>query len=386
MLLILSIAVIPAVSGETGYRIFGDFKAAPVFYEFATGGMTTSFGGSVYFGQMDESYMNIGNAGNPYGFQGAENLMRFSGVFIYNPVEWFEMKNLLGLTWTASSFNYLQTGAISKHRLGPGIGSELLFKPKWKYFDIVIINRIDLLFHLPNAEIDYQSSDLFFPGYYGGVRFNFHPYLKWINLYTEIGVTPWIYTSYPIDISTAMISFQIGASVDFNYPKSIEDMKSQRIEYLNLKTQKETMIKTGAQPQKKTEVNIRIINNDLRIDKIKTADKGEVIAFSDILFEADTDQILESTYSILDQIASVLMERKNILVDVNGHTNSTGKPRDELILSQKRAERVVEYFITRGVDRSRLKARGFGGTALFENRIGESNRRVEIKIADIIKE
>lgn len=92
----------------------------------------------------------------------------------------------------------------------------------------------------------------------------------------------------------------------------------------------------------------------------------------------------------LDQIAQNLSQYPNSLIDVYGHTDSTGSGTYNQTLSENRASTVGNYLTTHGVAASRIRTQGFGETmpvASNDNEDGRAkNRRVEIKIVPITQE
>ncbi len=108
---------------------------------------------------------------------------------------------------------------------------------------------------------------------------------------------------------------------------------------------------------------------------------------SNITFATDQDQVNAGFYSTLNSVALVLNKYKQSLVDVYGHTDSTGEDRYNLDLSQRRAQSVATYLSTQGVDSRRFYVQGAGETrpvASNKNEAGRSqNRRVEIQISPI---
>lgn len=92
----------------------------------------------------------------------------------------------------------------------------------------------------------------------------------------------------------------------------------------------------------------------------------------------------------LDQVAESLIKYPNSLVDVYGHTNSTGSDAYNQTLSENRARTVANYLTSRGVSAARIRSQGYGETMpVADNATDEGrrkNRRVEIKIVPVSQE
>jgi outer membrane protein OmpA-like peptidoglycan-associated protein len=86
-------------------------------------------------------------------------------------------------------------------------------------------------------------------------------------------------------------------------------------------------------------------------------------------------------------VAQSLNQYPDSLIDVYGHTDSTGSDAYNQALSERRARAVADYLTSRGVSYSRIRSQGFGETqpvASNDTEAGRSaNRRVEIKIVPI---
>ena len=83
----------------------------------------------------------------------------------------------------------------------------------------------------------------------------------------------------------------------------------------------------------------------------------------------------------LDETAKWLESNPDKSITVEGHTSSVGNADLNMRLSEKRAEAVKEYLVSKGVDESRITARGVGSDKLaFEPGRNPKNRRVEISI------
>jgi len=70
---------------------------------------------------------------------------------------------------------------------------------------------------------------------------------------------------------------------------------------------------------------------------------------------------------VLDTLVIMLKENPNIKVEIGSHTDSRGSDSKNLILSQKRAQSVVDYLVAHGINASRLTAKGYGETHLVNN-------------------
>ena len=103
-----------------------------------------------------------------------------------------------------------------------------------------------------------------------------------------------------------------------------------------------------------------------------------------IQFETDSDVIRRSSVPILSEALSVLTEFDTVRLEVQGHTDNVGSDSYNLDLSQRRAESVVRWFTERGIDASRLEAKGYGESRPIADNSTPSgqaeNRRVEFKL------
>jgi outer membrane protein OmpA-like peptidoglycan-associated protein len=108
---------------------------------------------------------------------------------------------------------------------------------------------------------------------------------------------------------------------------------------------------------------------------------------SGINFESAKDYIKEESYPLLEEIANILKECERYVssITIEGYTDSDGRKRDNLLLSQKRAESVKNYLVEKfNIDESKLKAIGYGeSNPIADNHTedGKSkNRRIEFKL------
>ena len=108
---------------------------------------------------------------------------------------------------------------------------------------------------------------------------------------------------------------------------------------------------------------------------------------SNITFETDQAEISSRFYNVLNSVAQVLDEYEKTIVDITGHTDSTGEESYNLNLSQRRATNVAQYLIAQGVNSTRIAAKGMGESQpIASNDTPEgrqANRRVEIELSPL---
>ncbi|ATB29720.1 kelch repeat-containing protein [Melittangium boletus] len=108
------------------------------------------------------------------------------------------------------------------------------------------------------------------------------------------------------------------------------------------------------------------------------------LAGREIVFQVGLSRIEGDGTRILDELAELLKSRPDVSLRIEGHTDDSGLEQLNLTLSQERADGVRAYLIQRGIESSRLEARGYGPSrpiASNDTPEGRSqNRRVEFII------
>jgi OmpA-OmpF porin, OOP family len=106
------------------------------------------------------------------------------------------------------------------------------------------------------------------------------------------------------------------------------------------------------------------------------------IALYGIHFETGKATILPDSESVLSEIAKMLQQNADVKVSVEGHTDNVGSAASNQALSEKRAQAVVAWLTSHGIDSGRLKAKGWGASKPVEDNGTEDgrakNRRVEL--------
>ena len=126
---------------------------------------------------------------------------------------------------------------------------------------------------------------------------------------------------------------------------------------------------------------------------VTETDNGQAILVNlpdGVTFDVGSATLKPEFRATLDKVAESLIQYPNSLIDVYGHTDSTGSDSFNQTLSENRARTVMNYLITKGVPAARIRSQGFGETMpIADNATPEGrskNRRVEIKIVPVTQE
>jgi len=99
-------------------------------------------------------------------------------------------------------------------------------------------------------------------------------------------------------------------------------------------------------------------------------------------FAFNKDALTPAAQDTLDKVATSLVAQPELYVEIGGHTDSIGSDAYNLKLSERRAQAVREYLISRGVKADHLLAKGYGkANPIASNKTPEGraeNRRVEL--------
>ena len=86
----------------------------------------------------------------------------------------------------------------------------------------------------------------------------------------------------------------------------------------------------------------------------------EIKILQQIHFAYNKSTIRPESYPVVDAVAEIMKQNPKIRIEVQGHTDNRGNKRYNQQLSEKRADAVMQALIARGIDRARLRSRGYG--------------------------
>ena len=114
----------------------------------------------------------------------------------------------------------------------------------------------------------------------------------------------------------------------------------------------------------KDEVVYEILLNPRQVAVEKGMDLAKVFEIKEIKFDYNKANIRPDAAVELTKIVEVMREYPKMKIDIRSHTDSRGADSYNLKLSDRRAKATLEWIVKQGIDRKRLKAKGYGETRL----------------------
>ena len=101
-------------------------------------------------------------------------------------------------------------------------------------------------------------------------------------------------------------------------------------------------------------------------------------------FDTGKFSLRPDSYAELNELLSYLQLKKEIKIEIAGHTDNVGNDADNLKLSGQRSETIRQYLIKKGINPARLSAKGYGASQpVADNNTDDGrqkNRRTEVRI------
>lgn len=125
----------------------------------------------------------------------------------------------------------------------------------------------------------------------------------------------------------------------------------------------------------------KVAAKELIVDSLEV---GKSYTLASIYYGTESHLLDKEAKILLQSFATYLQQQQNISLQINGHTDDLGAEQNNLLLSERRAQEVVNYLIELGIAPERLQAKGFGETqpkvanTSSENRA--KNRRTDFEI------
>jgi outer membrane protein OmpA-like peptidoglycan-associated protein len=143
------------------------------------------------------------------------------------------------------------------------------------------------------------------------------------------------------------------------------------------------------------EFNLRVysVDNVGNIEQPKeftlTTSSEAVVRMDNIYFDLNSTLLKKEGMNELSKLAALLKSYPNINLEIRAHTDSRGDSKYNLQLSEQRAQATIAYLTSRGISKTRLRAKGYGDTMLLNEcasgvicseEMHKLNRRVELVV------
>jgi outer membrane protein OmpA-like peptidoglycan-associated protein len=110
----------------------------------------------------------------------------------------------------------------------------------------------------------------------------------------------------------------------------------------------------------------------------------KTVVLQNVLFETNKTNLLKESFEPLDKLLEQLQTNKTMKIEIRGHTDNEGDEKLNQKLSEERAKTIVDYLVSKKIDKSRLSFKGFGSKQPIASNDTEEgrqkNRRVEFVI------
>ena len=142
--------------------------------------------------------------------------------------------------------------------------------------------------------------------------------------------------------------------------------------------------------QDKQEAALRAELQGTGVSVTRTGPNGENITLNmpgNVTFATDSSDLNPAFFDVLNSVGKVLKQFDKTVIEVAGHTDSTGSEQYNQSLSERRAATVAQYLEAKGVATQRILTVGMGETRpVADNGTPEgrqANRRVEITMVPL---
>lgn len=132
------------------------------------------------------------------------------------------------------------------------------------------------------------------------------------------------------------------------------------------------------------QITNKVVFKDEFKEQLENIDEGGKITLENIFFDYNKTSLKSKSYIELDKLYEFMQENDIKEVEIAGHTDSDGTDAYNLKLSDGRAKAVMDYLVSKGIEKERLTSEGYGETMpIATNSIKDGramNRRVEFII------
>ncbi|MEP7253168.1 MAG: OmpA family protein [Ginsengibacter sp.] len=115
-------------------------------------------------------------------------------------------------------------------------------------------------------------------------------------------------------------------------------------------------------------------------------DPPKTFVLDNVEFDFGKYSLRPESFPALNDLVDYLNRKPNERIEIGGHTDNVGSDERNLVLSLERAKTIIAYLVSKGIDNSRVVAKGYGAEEPIEENTTEEgrqkNRRTEVKILE----
>ncbi len=126
---------------------------------------------------------------------------------------------------------------------------------------------------------------------------------------------------------------------------------------------------------------------------------GKAIKVENIYFDPSKFEVRDDAKPELDKLVTLMKDNPDIIIELSSHSDCKGPAPQNLLLSDKRAKASAAYIVSKGINKDRIKGKGYGETKLLndcgcegkvESKCSDEqhamNRRTEFKVTGFVQE
>jgi len=145
-----------------------------------------------------------------------------------------------------------------------------------------------------------------------------------------------------------------------------------------------TMFNQEVEAQRYTTSRVKISVLAKLPDEVIARIDRDFAEFESLSFEFNQSEVSENFYPVLDRMAIIMKEIPSLTMEIAAHTDNVGSFEFNMELSEKRARSIVDYLISKGIDKKRLIGKGYSESKPISSNSTEKgrmdNRRIEFII------
>ena len=109
---------------------------------------------------------------------------------------------------------------------------------------------------------------------------------------------------------------------------------------------------------------------------------GDVYEFQNVHFATNSYELSTDSVTEINELVALMKENPALKIEVSGHTDDRGTPEYNQRLSERRSKAVIDFMVSKGVTRDRLKVANYGEAKPIKSDDLAANRRVEFKVLE----